>query len=140
MRDPVPNGLRVVKVEFSVYGSAVRVLINGEPHSIAAALTIANLIRELGLNQRRIAVEVNREIIARAVDTANAISRAFEELIRTGKLTQEALFDNEYIVIEGSDPVRPHEQIRLAVDPTACHLFDQTGRAFSHMDRHPLAA
>jgi multiple sugar transport system ATP-binding protein len=43
------------------------------------------------------------------------------------------------VQIEGSDPVRPHEQIRLAVNPTACHLFDQMGRAFSRLD-HPLAA
>ncbi|HET7882477.1 MAG TPA: sn-glycerol-3-phosphate ABC transporter ATP-binding protein UgpC [Acetobacteraceae bacterium] len=41
---------------------------------------------------------------------------------------------------EGSDPVRPHEQIRLAVDASACHLFDQSGQAFSHLVQHPLAA
>jgi multiple sugar transport system ATP-binding protein len=41
---------------------------------------------------------------------------------------------------EGSAAVRPHEQIRLAVDPSACHLFDQTGQALPHLDRHPLAA
>jgi multiple sugar transport system ATP-binding protein len=41
---------------------------------------------------------------------------------------------------EGSAAVRPHEQIRLAVDPSACHLFDQTGQALPHLDQHPLAA
>jgi methyl-accepting chemotaxis protein len=50
--------------------------------------------------------EENREMIARAVDTANEISRAFEGLIQAGKLTQDALFDNDYVAIEGSDPLQ----------------------------------
>ena len=50
--------------------------------------------------------EENREIIARAVDVANEISRLFEGLIQQGKLTQESLFDNDYVAVEGSDPVQ----------------------------------
>ncbi len=42
--------------------------------------------------------------------------------------------------IEGSNPARAHEQIRLAVDPAACHLFDKAGQALPHLARHPLAA
>ena len=44
------------------------------------------------------------------------------------------------VQIEGSDPTRAHEQIRLAVDPAACHLFDKAGQALPHLGRHPLAA
>jgi multiple sugar transport system ATP-binding protein len=44
------------------------------------------------------------------------------------------------VQIEGSDPVRTHEQIRLAVDPAACHLFENSGQALPHLDRHPMAA
>jgi multiple sugar transport system ATP-binding protein len=49
--------------------------------------------------------------------------------------------DEEMTVqIEGSDPTRAHDQVRLAVDPGACHLFDRAGQALPHLDRHPLAA
>jgi multiple sugar transport system ATP-binding protein len=41
---------------------------------------------------------------------------------------------------EGSDTTRPHDQIRLAVDPAACHLFDKSGQALPQLVRHPLAA
>jgi thiamine biosynthesis protein ThiS len=43
----------------------VQVIINGEAQTFTAGVTIADLVSQLGLNQRRIAVELNREIIAR---------------------------------------------------------------------------
>jgi len=43
----------------------VQVIINGEAQTLAEGVTIADLVSRLGLNQRRIAVELNREIIAR---------------------------------------------------------------------------
>jgi multiple sugar transport system ATP-binding protein len=44
------------------------------------------------------------------------------------------------VQIEGSDATRTHDQIRLAVNPAACHLFDKTGQALPQHVRHPLAA
>jgi len=41
------------------------VIVNGEPCALGERATIADLIRQLGVHQRRIAVELNREIIAR---------------------------------------------------------------------------
>jgi thiamine biosynthesis protein ThiS len=43
----------------------MRVVLNGEPCDLREGLSVADLIADLGLNQRRIAVEVNREIIVR---------------------------------------------------------------------------
>jgi thiamine biosynthesis protein ThiS len=43
----------------------VQVIINGEAQTLAEGVTVADLVSRLGLNQRRIAVELNREIIAR---------------------------------------------------------------------------
>ncbi len=43
----------------------MHVIINGEAQTLTTGLTLADLIRHLGLNQRRIAVEVNREIVPR---------------------------------------------------------------------------
>ncbi len=48
--------------------------------------------------------EENREIISRAVDAANDISRLLEGVIEQRKLSREDLFDNNYIPIEGTDP------------------------------------
>ncbi|MFI5394477.1 MAG: sulfur carrier protein ThiS [Candidatus Binatia bacterium] len=42
----------------------MHVTLNGEPQTLTEGLTIADLIRQLGLNQRRIAIELNRAIIA----------------------------------------------------------------------------
>jgi len=42
--------------------------------------------------------------------------------------------------IEGSDPTRAHQPIRLAVDGAACHVFDAEGRALPALQRNPLAA
>lgn len=44
--------------------------INGEPQGVSDGLTVADLIKHLGLNQQRLAVEVNREVIARERYTA----------------------------------------------------------------------
>jgi sulfur carrier protein len=43
----------------------VHVIVNGEPQQVSDRLTVAALVSQLGLHQRRIAVEINREIIAR---------------------------------------------------------------------------
>jgi multiple sugar transport system ATP-binding protein len=78
------------------------------------------------------------------IDPGGAIPATVSLVERLGGLTLlhvRADGDQEMTVqIEGSAPVRPHQQIRLAVDPAACHLFDKAGRALPHLDRHPLAA
>ena len=44
------------------------------------------------------------------------------------------------VQIAGSDATKARDQIRLAVDPAACHLFDKAGQALPQRARHPLAA
>jgi methyl-accepting chemotaxis protein len=48
----------------------------------------------------------NKEFVERAIDVAGEVSAAFENAISTGKITFEALFDNNYIPIEGTNPVQ----------------------------------
>jgi methyl-accepting chemotaxis protein len=48
----------------------------------------------------------NMEYIERAIDAAREVSAAFEDAISTKKITFEALFDNNYVPIEGTDPVQ----------------------------------
>jgi sulfur carrier protein len=43
----------------------MRVTLNGEPRDLRDGLTVAELVGELGLRARRIAVEINLDILAR---------------------------------------------------------------------------
>lgn len=45
---------------------SIHILLNGEPHALAADLTAADLVEQLGLSGRRIAVEINEEIVPRS--------------------------------------------------------------------------
>ena len=60
--------------------------------------------------------EENREIISRAINVANDISRLLERLVEEGKLTQEDLFDNNYIAIEGTDPLQHRTRFLSALE------------------------
>jgi len=44
----------------------VTVTVNDEPRTLPAGATVADLVAGLGLGPRRIAIEVNREIIPRS--------------------------------------------------------------------------
>jgi methyl-accepting chemotaxis protein len=60
--------------------------------------------------------EQNREVISRAVDIANDISRALESLVESGRLSQQDLFDNDYIVIDGSEPLQHRTRFLSALE------------------------
>ncbi len=44
----------------------MKIILNGQEKSFEAPVTIAALVQEMGLSERRIAVEVNREIVPRS--------------------------------------------------------------------------
>ncbi len=44
----------------------MKILLNGDPHQVQAPCTLARLLEELELADRRIAVEVNGEIVPRS--------------------------------------------------------------------------
>lgn len=48
----------------------------------------------------------NREFIERAMTTAKQISALFEDALARGVITEDRLFDNAYMPIEGSDPLQ----------------------------------
>ncbi len=43
----------------------MQIELNGEPHAIAGGTTVASLIEELALTGKRLAVEVNEEVVPR---------------------------------------------------------------------------
>jgi len=44
----------------------MEIFVNGEPRQVAEAYTVAQLVEEMGLVGRRLAVEVNLEIVPRS--------------------------------------------------------------------------
>ena len=110
----------------------------------------ANLERKLASIR-----EENREIISRAVDVANDISRLLVGLIEQGKLSREELFDNDYTPIDGTDPQQyrtrflstledvlpPIQEPLLASDARMvfCAAVDRNGYLPVHNRKYSLA-
>ena len=51
----------------------MQVTVNDEPQRLPLGATVADLVTTLGLGPRRVAVEVNREIVARATYAATVL-------------------------------------------------------------------
>lgn len=51
----------------------MHILLNGEERELAGGLTVAGLIEQLGLAGRRIAVEVNENIVPRSAHAATVL-------------------------------------------------------------------
>ena len=49
------------------------IVLNGEPRSLAAPLTVLGLLQSEGLGERRVAVEVNGEIVPRSRHESHAL-------------------------------------------------------------------
>jgi thiazole synthase len=71
--------------------SMINITLNGEHKSLAAAVTLATLLEQLGFDRRRIAVEVNREVVPQA--------RHDEHTLRSGDTVEIVT-----LVGGGSDP------------------------------------
>jgi thiamine biosynthesis protein ThiS len=52
----------------------LNLIINGEPRAFAGAMTVAALINALELDLRKVAVELNREIVPRSTYSHVALS------------------------------------------------------------------
>lgn len=48
----------------------ITLTLNGEPHRIAAGSSVADLVNDIGLNPKKVAVERNLEIVPRSTLTA----------------------------------------------------------------------
>ena len=53
---------------------SIEVVINGEPRTVVQGTTVAGLIVELGLGDRRVAVERNREVVPRAEHASTVLA------------------------------------------------------------------
>jgi thiamine biosynthesis protein ThiS len=59
--------------------ATIDIVVNGDPRRVAAGATVAALLAELGLADRRVAVERNREVVPRA-DHARTVLAAGDQL------------------------------------------------------------
>jgi multiple sugar transport system ATP-binding protein len=130
---PRMNLMAANVVDTSTAGTAVslasgaRIVVPVEPGTTQSGDTITLGIRPEGLR----------------MDPSGPISGTVALVERLGGLTLLHVMaeGNQPLTvqIEGSDATRAHDQIRLAVDPAACHLFDKAGQALPQLVRHPLA-
>lgn len=51
----------------------MNIILNGEAHDLAAPLTLAQLLDQAGYANRRIAVEINRQIVPRSEHAARTL-------------------------------------------------------------------
>jgi methyl-accepting chemotaxis protein len=60
---------------------------------------------ERALHEKLAAIRAeNKLFVDRAVEAAAAVSKALEDAVTSGKLTRDALFDTDYVAIEGTNP------------------------------------
>lgn len=52
----------------------VSITVNGEPRTLAAGSTVADLVRELGQKPEQVAVERNQRLVRRADHAATALA------------------------------------------------------------------
>jgi len=51
----------------------MKIMLNGEPREFDAPLSVHGLLKAAGYGERRVAVEVNREIVARSKHGTHAL-------------------------------------------------------------------
>ncbi len=78
------------------------------------------------------------------VDPSGPVSGKVQLVERLGGLTLlHVVVEGDKMVtvqIEGSDATQVHDAVRLSIDPSLCHVFDQAGLALTPLASHPMAA
>jgi len=52
----------------------MQILLNGEPTTVATGTTVSDLLEKLGLTGKRVAVEINRNIVPRSQHAAFTVN------------------------------------------------------------------
>lgn len=55
-----------MRLFFACLSTVMKIMLNGQEKLLTAPVTIAALLQDMGLGDRRVAVEVNREIVPRS--------------------------------------------------------------------------
>ena len=102
---PALNTGTVLPAEIGGIGPCQVRLVNQSPLGLHLQFGPLSPETKLHLESRLDAIRsANQEFIARAIETADRISGLFEESVRTGRISIEDLFDNNYVPIPGTNP------------------------------------
>ncbi|MFY2763583.1 sulfur carrier protein ThiS [Arenimonas sp. MALMAid1274] len=52
----------------------MQILLNGQPRDIAAGSRVSDLLREAGYGERKVAVEVNLDVVPRSLHASHALA------------------------------------------------------------------
>jgi methyl-accepting chemotaxis protein len=115
--DVIPFFEKIVETDIEGIGAVRARVANRSPLGLHLEFLEMSSAGRADLERKLASIrEENREIIARAVDTANDISRRLEQLVATAALSQDDLFDNDYVIIEGTDPVQYRTRFLSALE------------------------
>jgi len=94
-----------VEIDLTGIGRGRARLVGRSALGLHVEFTALEADAEVALNAKLAAIrDENKEFVDRAIDTAGMVSMAFEEAVNAGRLTREALFDTDYVPIEGTNP------------------------------------
>ncbi len=144
-----------VEASIAGIGSARMRVANRSPAGLHLQFTHLEPAARAALDAKLAAIrEENREFVNRAIEVAAEVSAAFEKAINAGQITLEALFDNNYIPIEGTNPVQyrtrfldllekilpPIQNPRTETDKRTvlCVAIDRNGYIPVHRPAHSL--
>ena len=71
---PLGRATPAADASFPPMSTSIDVVINGQPRTVNAGTTVAALVGELGLGDRKVAVERNREVVPRAQHAATVLA------------------------------------------------------------------
>jgi sulfur carrier protein len=58
----------------SRYNAPMHITLNGQPRDCAPAITVSQLLQEAGYGNRRVAVELNQEIVPRSLHASRSLA------------------------------------------------------------------
>jgi methyl-accepting chemotaxis protein len=94
-----------VEIDLTAVGRARGRIVGRSPLGLHVEFTGLEAAAESALHERLAAIRAeNQEFVDRAVDAAAMIAVTLEQAVRDGKLTRDALFDADYVPIEGTNP------------------------------------
>jgi len=94
-----------VEIDLTAVGRARARIVGRSPLGLHVEFTGLEAAAESALHERLASIRAeNQEFVDRAVDAAAMIAVTLEQAVRDGKLTRDALFDADYVPIEGTNP------------------------------------
>jgi thiazole synthase len=126
----------------------LQLTVNGEPHTLSEPLSIAALVERLGLNPRRIAVEVNREVVPAAQHSGHQLASGdaveITTLVTGGAPEREGPADRPLVIgpfsfrsrlITGTGKYASYELMRDCLAASGCEVTTVAVRRERLVDR-----